>query len=140
MHENLLEHLNAEITLNTITNISSAIRWLKSTFFYVRLCKNPQNYKINGSIQSKQTNKKIEEYLSDLCIKNLKTLVDVKLIENCDLMKAEIKPTINNRKIIKLETLKKMIFVSKFSIRNKVNTPTKQAKLSEVNSNFITNN
>ena len=35
--EPLPEYLNAEITLRTITDISRAIDWLKSTFLYVRV-------------------------------------------------------------------------------------------------------
>ena len=32
--DNLVEHLNAEIVLETITNVSEALNWLKSTFLY----------------------------------------------------------------------------------------------------------
>ena len=35
LHEHLTEHLNAEIVLHTITNVSIAFEWIKSTFLYV---------------------------------------------------------------------------------------------------------
>lgn len=36
LHENLVEHLNAEIVLETVANLGDAMTWLRSTFFYVR--------------------------------------------------------------------------------------------------------
>ena len=36
--------MNAEIVLHTITDIGIALEWLKSTFLYVRIRKNPSNY------------------------------------------------------------------------------------------------
>lgn len=35
------EHLNAEIALRTIPDIDTAMVWMKSTFFYVRVKKDP---------------------------------------------------------------------------------------------------
>lgn len=40
----LLEHLNAEVALGTIANVELALQWLKSTFLWVRVAKNPQRY------------------------------------------------------------------------------------------------
>lgn len=66
LHENLIEHLLSEICLGTITSLSTALDWqvffsrrisdtilttdklrLHSTFLYVRLLKNPANYKVH---------------------------------------------------------------------------------------------
>lgn len=44
LHLELTEHLSAEISLGTITSTESAINWLRNTFFYVRLRKNPGIY------------------------------------------------------------------------------------------------
>jgi len=44
LHKNLIEHLNAEIVLSTIPKISVALHWLKATFLYVRIMKNPAFY------------------------------------------------------------------------------------------------
>ena len=44
LHHNLIEHLNAEVVLNTISDVSIALEWLRSTFFYVRVKKNPKHY------------------------------------------------------------------------------------------------
>ncbi|KAK6536178.1 Sec63 [Arthrobotrys megalospora] len=45
LHLNLIEHLNAEIGLGTITDIESAKQWLRSTFLYIRMKSNPAYYK-----------------------------------------------------------------------------------------------
>ena len=44
LHKNLIEHLNAEIVLGTIPQLSVALDWLKSTFLYVRIMKNAEYY------------------------------------------------------------------------------------------------
>ncbi|CCH61075.1 hypothetical protein TBLA_0E00120 [Henningerozyma blattae CBS 6284] len=60
LHLELLEHLSAEISIGTITNVTTALEWLKNTFFYIRYKKNPSSYysvnhysKINGFQDSK---------------------------------------------------------------------------------------
>jgi len=45
----LAEHLNAEVVLQTITDLSLAMAWLKSTYLFVRAVKNPRNYKLNAT-------------------------------------------------------------------------------------------
>jgi ATP-dependent DNA helicase HFM1/MER3 len=34
LHENLVEHLNAEIVLQTINSVPEASEWLKTSFLY----------------------------------------------------------------------------------------------------------
>ncbi|CAZ81545.1 unnamed protein product [Tuber melanosporum] len=76
LHENLVEHINAEIGLGTITNAESAKRWLRSTFLYVRLKKDPSHYGITGKggIQD------IEERLEEICERNIKLLTEEGLV------------------------------------------------------------
>jgi hypothetical protein len=40
----LPEHLNAEIVLGTVKDISQAIAWIRSTFLFTRVRANPQHY------------------------------------------------------------------------------------------------
>lgn len=40
----MAEHLNAEIALQSITDISIAMEWLEATFLYQRVFKNPNYY------------------------------------------------------------------------------------------------
>ena len=119
LHTSLIEHLNVEIVLNTITNISEAISWLKSTFLYARILKNPKYYGINinppsidhGGLNS-NFESRIDQYLNELSKKNLRALMDVNLIEECDLenSKSQLKATLNGhlmaRFCLAFETMK----------------------------------
>ncbi|NXQ60277.1 HFM1 helicase, partial [Anthoscopus minutus] len=44
LHRHLVEHLNAEIVLHTVTDVSVAVEWIRSTFLYIRALKNPTHY------------------------------------------------------------------------------------------------
>ncbi len=44
LHESLSEHINAEITMGTINNINDAREWIKTTFLYRCVRKNPAKY------------------------------------------------------------------------------------------------
>lgn len=44
LHRHLVEHLNAEIALQTISNVNMALDWIRSTFLYIRALKNPTHY------------------------------------------------------------------------------------------------
>ncbi|KAF0975097.1 hypothetical protein FDP41_005850 [Naegleria fowleri] len=77
LHRYLFEHLNAEICLNSVRNITEAIFWVKSTFLYVRIQKNPEYY---GLEKSNNLDEKIEEILKkrieELCEKELLVVND----------------------------------------------------------------
>lgn len=76
LHKNLAENLNAEIVLRTITDISLAMDWIRSTFLYIRVFKNPQHYGYPADID----NGTVEKKLQDLCLRELKSLASVDLI------------------------------------------------------------
>lgn len=44
----LADHLNAEIVGGTVSNIKEAVAWLKYTYLYVRMLRNPLAYGINA--------------------------------------------------------------------------------------------
>jgi ATP-dependent DNA helicase HFM1/MER3 len=44
LHTSLIEHLNAEVSLGTITDVSLALTWIKSTYLFCRISKNPMFY------------------------------------------------------------------------------------------------
>ncbi|KAK4519788.1 Serine/threonine-protein kinase [Mucor velutinosus] len=75
LHENLIEHLVSEICLGTITNQITALKWLQSTFLYVRLLKNPEHYKLNQDSISSNT------ILQEICVKDLELLQYHNLIQ-----------------------------------------------------------
>ncbi|XP_060524507.1 uncharacterized protein LOC132700928 [Cylas formicarius] len=61
LHKCLMEHLNAEIVLKTITDLDVAMRWLSSTFLYIRARKNPEKYKLPRGLKPDQIDKKLLE-------------------------------------------------------------------------------
>ncbi|XP_068095919.1 probable ATP-dependent DNA helicase HFM1 isoform X3 [Hyperolius riggenbachi] len=87
LHRHLVEHLNAEITLHTITDVNIALEWIRSTFLYIRTMKNPSYYGFQAGLDRMG----IEAKLQELCIKNLNDLSSVGLIRMDD--EANFKPT-----------------------------------------------
>ncbi|EQL32969.1 hypothetical protein BDFG_04949 [Blastomyces dermatitidis ATCC 26199] len=76
LHLNLIDHLNAEIGLGTVTGVESAVRWLTGTFFFIRLRKNPAHYKLKeGANRSDE-----EEMLKEVCEENIKRLQECSLV------------------------------------------------------------
>ncbi|TKA75857.1 hypothetical protein B0A49_03310 [Cryomyces minteri] len=70
LHLNLIDHLNAEIGLGTITDLYSAKKWLSGTFLYVRLKENPNHYRLDGDTGGRD----IDERLERICSKDLSSL------------------------------------------------------------------
>ncbi|XP_077134788.1 putative ATP-dependent DNA helicase HFM1 isoform X2 [Ranitomeya variabilis] len=91
LHRHLVEHLNAEITLHTITDVNIALEWIRSTFLYIRALKNPSHYGFPQGLDKVG----IEAKLQELCFRNLNDLSSVGLIR----MDEEInfKPTENGK-------------------------------------------
>ncbi|OQO13519.1 hypothetical protein B0A48_01748 [Cryoendolithus antarcticus] len=78
LHLNLIDHLNAEIGLGTITNAATARKWLSGTFLYVRLKDNPEHYRIDGD----SSGRNLDQRLEDICTKA------ITLLEGHDLVNA----------------------------------------------------
>lgn len=55
---------NAEIVLGTVTNLSSAKRWLTGTFLCVRLHQNPEHYRIDGDNGENRVEERLERIAS----------------------------------------------------------------------------
>ncbi|XP_068069997.1 probable ATP-dependent DNA helicase HFM1 isoform X5 [Danio rerio] len=76
LHTNLVEHLNAEIVLHTISDVNMALDWIRSTFLYIRALKNPKHYGFPPEVDKCG----IETKLQELCLKNLNSLASFNLI------------------------------------------------------------
>ncbi|NWT67951.1 HFM1 helicase, partial [Prunella himalayana] len=76
LHRHLVEHLNAEIVLHTVTDVSVALEWIRSTFLYIRALKNPTHYGFSSGLDKAG----IEAKLQELCLKNLNDLSSFDLI------------------------------------------------------------
>ncbi|XP_018586296.2 probable ATP-dependent DNA helicase HFM1 isoform X2 [Scleropages formosus] len=76
LHTQLVEHLNAEIVLHTISDANVALDWIRSTFLYIRALKNPSYYGFSSNLDRAG----IETRLQELCLKNLNSLATIGLI------------------------------------------------------------
>lgn len=75
LHRNLVEHLNSEICLRTITDLESARDWLRHSFLFRRIQKNPQHYNI-GKEESESWQDKIDA----IVMESIYNLRDTQLI------------------------------------------------------------
>lgn len=67
--ECLTECINNEIVLRSITNATGLFQWIKGTFYYIRVHKNPQHYHIVPNpdrITAAQQHEYIDEQLQIL--------------------------------------------------------------------------
>jgi ATP-dependent DNA helicase HFM1/MER3 len=104
LHTNLSEHLNSEIGLGTITNVTSAKEWLRGSFLFQRIRKNPKHYALG-----KDDAQTWEDRVEDLVIQSVAKLRETQLIEaggndgeNEDLVSTEygdIMSKVGNRKL-----------------------------------------
>ncbi|KAG9318654.1 putative ATP-dependent DNA helicase MER3 [Chiua virens] len=75
LHQNLAEHLNSEIGLGTISTIENAKDWLRHSFFYRRIQRNPRHYDIG-----KCENQTWEEKVDEIVMQSILSLCDTQLI------------------------------------------------------------
>ncbi|XP_058159164.1 probable ATP-dependent DNA helicase HFM1 isoform X2 [Dasypus novemcinctus] len=110
LHRHLIEHLNAEIVLHTITDVNIALEWIRSTLLYIRALKNPSHYGFSSELNKDG----IEAKLQELCFRNLNDLSSVDLIKMDE--DVNFKPTEAGRLMawyyIKFETVKKFCTIS----------------------------
>ncbi|XP_021066772.1 probable ATP-dependent DNA helicase HFM1 [Mus pahari] len=110
LHRHLIEHLNAEIVLHTITDVNIALDWIRSTMLYIRALKNPSHYGFSSGLNKDG----IEAKLQELCLKNLKDLSSLDLIKMDE--DVNFKPTEAGRLMawyyITFETVKKFCAIS----------------------------
>ena len=75
LHINLAEHLNSEIGLGTITDMNTAKDWLRASFLYQRMQRNPGYYAL--SLEDKKT---VRESVDDLVMRSIIQLEKTKLV------------------------------------------------------------
>lgn len=67
----LVEHLNAEIALEYITNVTIAVEWLESTYLFARMKSNPEAYHL--SVRDMEP-ERLTDILTEMISRNLKQL------------------------------------------------------------------
>jgi len=76
---NIVEHINAEIATGIINDMNTALIWIKNTFMYIRMIKEPSVYGIRPNFE-KNINKVVDQYLCNLIQKTFKDLSESSLI------------------------------------------------------------
>lgn len=102
LHLKLIDHLNSEIGLGTVTDVESAMRWLAGTFFFIRLRKNPAHYKLKGGANRSDE----EEMLKEICEENIKRLQECSLITSEEPLRSTEFGDAMARYYIKFETMR----------------------------------
>ncbi|KAK8213768.1 ATP-dependent DNA helicase MER3 [Phyllosticta capitalensis] len=105
LHLNLIEHLNAEISLETINDIYSARRWLSGTFLAVRLEKNPRKYNLQDLFHSSD----LDEILDEICNRGISELKNYDFVEGDQKMEVTEYGDIMARYCIRFETMKRFL-------------------------------
>mmetsp|Transcript_7844 Transcript_7844/g.29349 ORF Transcript_7844/g.29349 Transcript_7844/m.29349 type:complete len:1296 (-) Transcript_7844:2953-6840(-) len=72
--DQIISHLNSEILCNSITDISEAITWIESTFYFVRIQKNPVHYGLESV-------KDVQEHIRGQIVQHLNDLEEYNLID-----------------------------------------------------------
>ena len=75
LHKNLSEHINSEIGLRTIQDLASAKDWLRNSFLFQRIQKNPRHYAIG-----KQQNQTWQEKIDDMVTESVKKLQEHEMV------------------------------------------------------------
>lgn len=81
LHLNLIEHLNSETVLGTISSLKTAVRWLEGTFMAVRARKNPSHYQL-PNMDSRARNH--DENFEEICRDAIERLAQPGLIKYVD--------------------------------------------------------
>eukprot|EP00803_Ostreobium_quekettii_P005866 evm.model.scf_17.6 EVM.evm.TU.scf_17.6 scf_17:76728-98390(+) len=75
--QGLVDHLNAEIVLGTVTTVKEAITWLSYTYLFVRMLQNPLPYGI--SWEARMSDERLEAHRRDLIVKAARKLEKSKM-------------------------------------------------------------
>lgn len=104
LHLHLIDHLNAEIGLGTVTNMESATRWLAGTFLFIRLRRNPTHYKLKEGASPHDE----DEMLRQICEKDVKLLQETGLVSTEQLRSTQFGDAMA-RYYVRFETMKALL-------------------------------
>lgn len=76
--EKMIDNLNAEIAINSVSNVQEAIQWLRYTYFYIRLFKNPIVYGCDFSLLAQDPT--LTNFRRDIIIAAAKELDKARMI------------------------------------------------------------
>ncbi|GET91474.1 dead/DEAH box helicase-like protein, putative [Leishmania tarentolae] len=76
LHRHMIEHVNAEVALRTIHSFPSAMEWLKTTFFWIRLRKCPPHYGLEFVNRADELEFNAEAFVETLMERVLRVLIE----------------------------------------------------------------
>ncbi|KAI0062246.1 P-loop containing nucleoside triphosphate hydrolase protein [Artomyces pyxidatus] len=79
LHLNLAEHITSEVGLGTITSVETTKQWLRSSFMFQRLQKNPELYAVGG-----HPNQSWQTRLDDMVERSITSLKEAELLANVE--------------------------------------------------------
>lgn len=102
------EHLTAEIVQATVSDITMAIEWMKCSYLYVRMKKNPENYSILKGLSGDR----IEKHLQEICVQKVNELSQYQMVwtdEDGFLLKPLEPGRLMTKYYLKFDTMKHII-------------------------------
>ncbi|KAG5470956.1 hypothetical protein CUR178_02262 [Leishmania enriettii] len=76
LHCHMIEHVNAEVALRTIHSFQSAMDWVKTTFFWIRLRKCPSHYGLEFASRADEVEFSAEAFVEALMERVLRVLME----------------------------------------------------------------
>lgn len=122
LHEDLVETLNAEIGNNVVQSIEDAANWIRSTFLFTRLKKNPLLYGLKvpyvppGQKPKNSMDSIVLEFLHDKIRTALHELTSTNIVEfdGDGIVISPLKPShIMSRQMLSLDTMKVVLSIGK---------------------------
>ena len=106
LHLNLIEHLNSEIGLRTISDMKSAKNWLGGTFLSVRLRRNPNYYRL---AENTSTGQDTDSMLQDICERDIRQLQDYNIITRSQAFKQTEYGAAMSKYMVEFTTMKMLL-------------------------------
>ncbi|KAK5658040.1 hypothetical protein OQA88_2595 [Cercophora sp. LCS_1] len=106
LHLNLIEHLNSEVGLGTIIDLSTAKRWLAGTFLSVRVRCNPKHYQMTGGVSNPL---QIDGILDEICERDMKLLQESALVTATEPLKATEYGRAMSKYMVEFTTMKLLL-------------------------------
>jgi ATP-dependent DNA helicase HFM1/MER3 len=106
LHLNLIEHLNSEVCLGTIHDLSSAKMWLGGTFLSVRLRRNPNYYRLTGGTTNPS---EVDDRLEEICERDIKQLQETSLVTDQDIFRCTEYGRAMSKYMVEFQTMKLLL-------------------------------
>ncbi|KAK3349149.1 putative HFM1/MER3 protein [Lasiosphaeria hispida] len=106
LHLSLIEHLNSEVCLGTINDLSSAKTWLAGTFLSVRLRRNPDHYQLTNNMSNPT---QIDDRLEEICERDIKLLQEAEVVTDGDKFKCTDYGRAMSRYMVSFTTMKTLL-------------------------------